>query len=244
MTLLILAAKPAMVLAEVIPDQFVFGASAVTIHGPLPGGIYTKQLLLTSATGDVAVDFYSSGYRDSLGFRENFMTNANNMLTGWCSTLCFSDGMEYRGWVAFGVPPGGPYTSAALRIAEWWVGTYPGNTETVAFYDVLTPGPMLFSTAPNTSFFDDFGTGLLYGTQELPAFRPGPDDWRSPVFTIPLNDTALAAINNSRGDYFAMGARLVTFDVPAPEPNALPAIAAALAIAIGLRRRFAGQTLP
>jgi len=237
-TVLILASIPAGVFAETIPDQFVFGGSGIGLHGPFPGGIYIKQLLLTSAAGEIALDFYSAGFRDSLGNTLPSMESSGEMITGWCRTLCFHE-FEYRAWIAFRVPDGGPYTSASLRLAEWRVAAYPGNTETVAFYDVGTPVPLLRGDEPVAGAFDDLGSGMLYGTQDLPAFVINGPNYASPVFTIPLNNAALAAINNARGDYFAMGTRLASVDLLAPEPNVFPAFAAVLAFCIGFRRHFA-----
>jgi large repetitive protein len=145
----------------------------------------------------VDIDYTSRGWYDQTGFR---WPNNLNYLVGY-------NGNTYRDFFVFdlsGVSQ--PIASAklALYVPSATVHGYdsPDPSENYELHDVDTPVAALIAGA-STSAFDDLGSGLVYGSRSVAAAD------QDSVIEIPLNFSAIAAINATHG-LFAIGGSLTT----------------------------------
>ena len=90
--------------------------------------------------------------------------------------------------------------------APFIVGPDPA---TLLFFDVTTPIATLRSPFPLglDAIFDDLGSGQLFGTHTLENvdYSLVPGLLNGTIVSIPLNGTAIDAINAARGQLFAIG---------------------------------------
>ncbi len=100
----------------------------------------------------------------------------------------------------------GPVTGATLRLFNppgGFASTRPSETYTV--YDVSTPVPVLMAThygATGEAIFADLGSGVPFGSRAVSGADNGA------VISFSLNAAAIVALNNARGELFALGGRL------------------------------------
>lgn len=86
--------------------------------------------------------------------------------------------------------------------------TDSSNAETLGFYDVVTSAAALNNNVgPSGVIFDDLGSGIQYATQDYTT-----SDSNSLILTS-LNAAAISDIEVSVGDYFSIGAALLTDDL-------------------------------
>jgi hypothetical protein len=110
---------------------------------------------------------------------------------------------EYRNFFVFNlasIPK--PIASATLTLLN---PRYYGDSagENYELHDVDTSIPSLIAGTGGIAAFDDLGTGVVYGDVTISAADNGA------VVSIPLNSSAIAAMNNTTGP-FAMGGLLTT----------------------------------
>jgi hypothetical protein len=128
-------------------------------------------------------------------------TGANNFLTG------VNGGQEYRPFLDFNLANlGGSATAATIRLE---VPTFPSNSggspsANLKVWDVTTDRSELLyyhtGDAAGVAAFNDLGSGIEYGDATVPLPTAA-----SSFIDIPLNATALAAINSSLGGRFIVG---------------------------------------
>lgn len=124
-----------------------------------------------------------------------------NYITGQAS------GTETRSFFLFDVPDAaGAITSATLRIPRFEVWS-PDASEFLDIYDVTTDLTDLVEGNGGLPAFGDLGSGVSYGSYEIQNIA-GVE-----YIDVPLNSTAVAALNSSPGQ-FAFGGSLSSIDGP------------------------------
>lgn len=127
-------------------------------------------------------------------FNTNYITGQNS-------------GAETRSFFLFDVPDaGGAITSATLRIPRFEVWS-PDASEFLDIYDVTTDLTDLVQGNGGLAAFGDLGSGVNYGSYEVLNID-GVE-----YIDVPLNSTAVAALNSSPGQ-FAFGGSLSSIDGP------------------------------
>jgi hypothetical protein len=99
-------------------------------------------------------------------------------------------------------------TSATLRLPRGCAASRDAS-EVVSFWDVATPAAKLNrGAAPLERTFRDIGGGTEYARTTVSTASGG-----SSVVSVPLNRTAVAALNTARGQrYFSVGAAVTTLN--------------------------------
>ena len=104
--------------------------------------------------------------------------------------------------------PGGRCRS---RGARWCCAGIKGGEAPpryLGLFEVTTPDRVLNNNVGiNLLIYQDLGTGPSYG-----RFRINTDGRRDSLVRLPLNKTAVAAINDARGHYFSIGGRLLSIN--------------------------------
>jgi hypothetical protein len=179
----------------------------------------------------------------TIGYSNN--TDSDSHFVGW-STPGYSD-TEVRSFFSFYLDPAllknSIITGASFIIRKGESGGDAAQ-ETISLFDVTSPlSTVMHNVSSNFSVWTDLGTGTSYGNY---MYAPGgnPDE----NLVIPLDGTALAAMNAGFGSYFTMGAAITSGDgfifrqnpgslgvqalaleiTPVPEPSAIALFVLAL----------------
>ncbi len=173
------------------PDEYIFGFS--------PSG--TQQLILN---GNTIVNASNTGWYDNNGTHSSF--NANYIAGICCGPL------DHRDFFVFFVPNLGTITSATLSIGNSANGyVSPRSSDTYRVFDVSTSiATLVANQAGRVDIFNDLGTGTLYASRSVDATTDGTQ------VQIPLNASAIAALNSAQGTQFAFGGALPP---PLPPPT-------------------------
>jgi len=124
----------------------------------------------------------------------------DNYIVGAC---CGKD-QHYRDFFTFDLSELRAHVvSAQLRVNT---GLIRGQgVHTLGLFDVSTPAEIVnTSREKSPEIFNDLGTGTSYGTFEFTRSQAG--DW----VNLSLNRSAIKDMNDSRGDYFTVGGRLLS----------------------------------
>jgi hypothetical protein len=98
--------------------------------------------------------------------------------------------------------------SATLEIRRFGSSNTNEAVETYELFDVTTDAATLNNTAgPSPSMFTDLGSGVSYGSFEVPGSGL-PDD----ILIFPLNAAAINDINAAKGGFFSIGGTLTSND--------------------------------
>lgn len=176
------------------------------------------SLLVVAACGawsDLRADTVTLNVADAGIYSSSGFSSATN--TSYFVGRSSTTGVVSRNFFVFdlsGIPVG--VTSATLQIlapANSFVGADASNT--VTFYDVVTPAATLTAGSPTgaggQAIFADLGSGLEYGSLTV---TPGDG---GAVLSVTLSPAAIAAINLARGNLFAVGGALTTLSATGPD---------------------------
>jgi hypothetical protein len=176
--------------------------------------------------GTLGINASNTGwYRDSGAGNQ---PGGSNFIAGLCSN-CGSS--LFRDFLAFTIPAGLTVTSAALRVNTFTYDSLNAS-EVFSLFDVSTSLTSILAGTGGVAAYDDFGTGVSYGSRVYTAADSG--QFRS----IGLNAAAVNAIQNSSGQSFVMGGVLDdATTVPEPSTVALVLGAFGMLAAQGAARR-------
>jgi uncharacterized repeat protein (TIGR01451 family) len=136
---------------------------------------------------------------DTGWYQDNGFHGAGNK-NYYTGQISFSPSAELRGYITFNIPSGQNFTSATLRVFTYTVVNGPN---TLSLSQVSTPVSTLqASNSGRVDIWTDLGDGASFGSQTISTSNAFVD--------IPLNATALAAINAAQGAGFAIGFRNLT----------------------------------
>lgn len=152
------------------------------------------------AAAQAYVNALDRGWNNHTGYHES---ENDNYFVGHGSQV------EYANWFAFNIPSF-PRAAIGATFSAWNPANDPSSsdkegyggdtTETYTLFDVSTPVTSL--RAGGTGLFaihNDLKSGTSYGSRTVSAADNGT------LVQVPLNSTALAAINAARGSTFATG---------------------------------------
>jgi len=141
-----------------------------------------------------------------------------NYITGLCSNC---GGPTFRDFFAFTIPAEITVTTATLNVNTYiYDSTNP--SETLGLFDVSTPLATLLAGTGGLAAYNDFGSGVLYGSRVYTSAD------QNLFRTVSLNASAISAIQQSAGGSFVMGGALQ--DQVIPEPSTLVLMASALGL--------------
>ena len=101
-----------------------------------------------------------------------------------------------------------PALSATLRLTRYSSEDSNERVETIGLFDVTTDAAIVNdNTGTSDAIYDDLGSGVSYGTFDVPG-DGDPND----VLEFPLNQAALSDIDAAAGGYFTIGAALLSDD--------------------------------
>jgi hypothetical protein len=110
-----------------------------------------------------------------------------------------------------------PITSATLTLFDpLYISDAP--SENYELHDVVTSIPKMIAGTGGLDAFDDLGSGVVYGSRTMTAAENPTAHYTVPVtasINIPLNSSAIDALNNATG-LFAIGGSLTTLN---DQPN-------------------------
>jgi hypothetical protein len=172
--------------------------------------VFTIVICCSPASGQTTIiDYASRGQFSDVGIHVN--TNSNYLVG-------FSGPNAYRNFFVFDLASvAQPIAAATLELSV------PGPprpgydsadpSENFELYDVVTPVSTLTATgALGTAPYNDLGSGVEYGSRSITNADTGT------IVTIPLNASAIAAMNSNHG-LFAIGGSLTTLTSPPAYPT-------------------------
>jgi hypothetical protein len=214
----------------------VFGASP-SAHAGFTfgfGGAVPVELQLTTSTGLVTVPtsvLADGGY--SQGWWSATDPNGAGNDNYFVGTL---SGDTFNNFFSFdlqNLSSSETVLSATLYLNQFGSESPVGE---YALFDVSTPFETLNdNSGTSTSIFDDLGSGVSFGNF---AINPAND---FTYISLNLNANAVAAINNSIGDYFSIGGTLSPSVGTVPEPTTMIGLAASSVGLLLVRRRRAAN---
>jgi hypothetical protein len=155
---------------------------------------------LVASAQTVAIVYTDRGWYSSDGFHDPSNTN---YIAGDFTDPTGSH--EHRNFFVFDLSSiAKPIASATLTLLDpLYVSDDP--SENYELHDVVTPIPSLIAGTGGLAAFNDLGSGVVYGSRTMTAADKGT------VVNIPLNSSAIDAMNNATGP-FAMGGSITTLD--------------------------------
>ncbi len=159
----------------------------------------TSSTSSTTTTLPGTLNATDSGWWDDTGFHD---ADNDNYVVGAC---CGFQGL--RNFFVFDLSPvTGVVTAATLRLSNPSDGfASPDANETYTVFDVSTSIEALSASgSAQIGIFNDLGTGSSYGAQVVSSADDGN------LVDVPLNATAVSAINSALGGEFALGGAITT----------------------------------
>jgi hypothetical protein len=175
-----------------------------------PGDV---QLILN---GSITINASNTGWYTSANTTNE--PGGANYITGLCSNC---GGPTFRDFFAFNIPGETTVTTATLNINTYIYDSI-NATETLGLFDVSTPLATLLAGTGGLAAYNDFGSGVSYGSRVYTAAD------QNLFRTISLNAAGIAAIQQSTGGTFVMGGALQ--DQVVPEPSTCALMASALGL--------------
>lgn len=161
--------------------------------------LFLTLLFLSSTTlGQTAIIPTSRGWYDSTGahnrFNMNYIVGISTDSTGT---------HEHRNFFVFDVSSARkPILSANLTLETTGYSS-PDSNENYELHDVVTQISALIAGTGGVAAYNDLGEGTLYGGRSMAATDVGT------VINIPLNSSAIDALNDATG-VFAIGGSITT----------------------------------
>jgi hypothetical protein len=180
-----------------LADTFGSGAS-------ISSAAIGQPLILTTSQSPFNAGLYNQGWWSDRFEQPRSGSVTDNYLTG-----LNINGALYRGFFTFDLSDiSGTVVSASIEI-PLGSSMSPVQFETLGLFDVTTPAAILNSKPGviDTNILNDLGTGNLYASKEV-TIGSDPDT----ILQLFLNDIALFNINAQRGDFFSVGASIISLD--------------------------------
>ena len=178
-------------------------ATAQKILSPDVGGRRWIVGAINSPKPTKFINAFDSGCYNELGN----VSNAYDYFTGFVPRWQYGTG-TYRGYFVFdlsGLTSNDTILDASFEVLTGKMWFLEGN-ETLQLSEVSTPVDVLTAREQGrTDIFDDLGDGVLYGSRSVSW-----SDWS--ILNVELNDDAVAALNDAKGDQFAMGSAISTIN--------------------------------